>query len=180
MPNIFSWLITTTNSLVVLMAINANSFSSFFFRTVGLVMCQELVESGMDSLVVESAPMLADSWIPQSLDADDETNVTVAMAVHPSLRRRRRDIFHLYNMMTCATNCDPLSYKGYGCYCGFLGSGAYVDGIDRFVSSSKRLHYATSPIIICLFKHWPALICVLGVARFTITVTAPRRANTST
>lgn len=27
-------------------------------------------------------------------------------------RRQRRDIFHLYNMMQCTTQCDPLSYKG--------------------------------------------------------------------
>jgi hypothetical protein len=48
--------------------------------------------------------------------------------------RRKRDIFHLYNMMSCTTQCDPLSYKGYGCYCGFLGSGLTVDAIDRFCS----------------------------------------------
>lgn len=33
-------------------------------------------------------------------------------------------------MVKCATGCDPLIYKGYGCYCGFLGSGKYLDGID--------------------------------------------------
>lgn len=47
-------------------------------------------------------------------------------------RRQRRDVFHgLLNMMKCTTQCDPLSYKGYGCYCGFLGSGPTVDAIDR-------------------------------------------------
>jgi hypothetical protein len=46
-------------------------------------------------------------------------------------QRTKRDIFHLYNMMSCTTQCDPLSYKGYGCYCGFLGSGLTVDAIDR-------------------------------------------------
>ncbi|RZC33425.1 phospholipase A2 [Asbolus verrucosus] len=34
-------------------------------------------------------------------------------------------------MVSCATGCNPLIYKGYGCYCGFLGSGYAVDGIDR-------------------------------------------------
>lgn len=34
-------------------------------------------------------------------------------------------------MVKCATGCDPLIYKGYGCYCGFLGSGKTLDGIDR-------------------------------------------------
>uniref|UniRef100_A0A336MN24 CSON004168 protein n=1 Tax=Culicoides sonorensis TaxID=179676 RepID=A0A336MN24_CULSO len=31
----------------------------------------------------------------------------------------------------CSTGCDPLVFKGYGCYCGFLGSGYALDGIDR-------------------------------------------------
>ncbi|XP_076048300.1 basic phospholipase A2 PA-12C [Oratosquilla oratoria] len=46
-------------------------------------------------------------------------------------RRQKRSVFHLFNMMTCATDCNPLDYKGYGCYCGFLGSGVVVDGIDK-------------------------------------------------
>lgn len=33
-------------------------------------------------------------------------------------------------MVKCATGCDPLIYKGYGCYCGFLGDGRTLDGID--------------------------------------------------
>lgn len=45
--------------------------------------------------------------------------------------RGKRGVFHLYNMLTCATGCDPISYKGYGCYCGFLGSGRPTDGIDN-------------------------------------------------
>ncbi|KAK4882087.1 hypothetical protein RN001_005406 [Aquatica leii] len=45
--------------------------------------------------------------------------------------RRKRGVIHLYNMVSCATGCNPLIYKGYGCYCGFLGSGYPVDGIDR-------------------------------------------------
>jgi hypothetical protein len=46
-------------------------------------------------------------------------------------RRPRRSVVHLYDMVVCATGCNPLAYKGYGCYCGFLGSGLTVDGIDR-------------------------------------------------
>ncbi|XP_068242129.1 acidic phospholipase A2 E-like isoform X2 [Palaemon carinicauda] len=45
--------------------------------------------------------------------------------------RRKRSVFHLVQMMTCAVPCNPLDYKGYGCYCGFLGSGVVVDGIDK-------------------------------------------------
>lgn len=46
--------------------------------------------------------------------------------------RSKRGVFQLYNMVKCATGCNPLSYKGYGCFCGFLGSGHPVDGIDRY------------------------------------------------
>lgn len=45
--------------------------------------------------------------------------------------RLKRGVVHLYNMVSCATGCNPLIYKGYGCYCGFLGSGRPVDAIDR-------------------------------------------------
>ena len=85
----------------------------------------------------------------ETSDDDDPVMTSVAI-VHPTssrwrnkaltdlefgsrMGRTRRDIFHLYNMMTCATHCDPLAYKGYGCYCGFLGSGNAVDFIDRYI-----------------------------------------------
>ncbi|XP_041764657.1 uncharacterized protein LOC121602973 [Anopheles merus] len=45
--------------------------------------------------------------------------------------RAKRGVYNLYSMIKCATGCDPLIYKGYGCYCGFLGSGQALDGIDR-------------------------------------------------
>nr|XP_034828535.1 uncharacterized protein LOC117985854 [Maniola hyperantus] len=45
--------------------------------------------------------------------------------------RGKRGVLHLYNMLTCATGCDPLDYKGYGCYCGLLGEGRPTDGIDN-------------------------------------------------
>ncbi|KZC07754.1 Phospholipase A2 [Dufourea novaeangliae] len=48
-----------------------------------------------------------------------------------SHKRFKRGVIHLYNMLVCATGCNPLAYKGYGCYCGFLGSGYVIDGIDR-------------------------------------------------
>lgn len=47
--------------------------------------------------------------------------------------RIKRGVIHLYNMVVCATGCNPLAYKGYGCYCGFLGSGYVIDGIDQYV-----------------------------------------------
>ena len=48
-------------------------------------------------------------------------------------QRDKRGAIQLGRMMKCATGCNPLSYKGYGCYCGFLGSGVPVDGIDKSV-----------------------------------------------
>lgn len=45
--------------------------------------------------------------------------------------RTKRGALILYSMVKCSTGCDPLVYKGYGCYCGFLGSGRTLDGIDR-------------------------------------------------
>lgn len=47
--------------------------------------------------------------------------------------RSKRGALELYSMIKCATGCDPLIFKGYGCYCGFLGSGHTLDGIDRCV-----------------------------------------------
>ena len=46
-------------------------------------------------------------------------------------QRGKRGALQLGQIMKCATGCNPLAYKGYGCYCGFLGSGDYVDGIDK-------------------------------------------------
>ncbi|KNC25908.1 hypothetical protein FF38_03602 [Lucilia cuprina] len=43
----------------------------------------------------------------------------------------KRDVLRLYSMIKCSTGCEPLVYKGYGCYCGFLGDGIPTDGIDR-------------------------------------------------
>lgn len=43
----------------------------------------------------------------------------------------KRAAWDLYAMVKCATGCNPLVFKGYGCYCGFLGHGQPVDGIDR-------------------------------------------------
>lgn len=45
--------------------------------------------------------------------------------------RSKRGALILYSMVKCSTGCDPLVYKGYGCYCGFLGAGRTLDGIDR-------------------------------------------------
>jgi len=56
----------------------------------------------------------------------------------------KRGALDLYNMIKCGTGCNPLVYKGYGCYCGFLGSGGVVDGIDRCCKMHDWCYYQTS------------------------------------
>lgn len=60
-------------------------------------------------------------------------NIDPRAYMNKNENRGKRGVLHLYNMLYCATGCDPLSYKGYGCYCGFLGEGRPTDGIDRLV-----------------------------------------------
>nr|CAH7718210.1 unnamed protein product [Callosobruchus chinensis] len=55
-------------------------------------------------------------------------DVSLKYAMEP---RSKRGVINLYNMISCTTGCRPLSYKGYGCYCGFMGSGYAIDDIDR-------------------------------------------------
>ncbi|XP_021966149.2 putative uncharacterized protein DDB_G0282133 isoform X2 [Folsomia candida] len=67
-------------------------------------------------------------------------------------RRPRRSVVHLYDMVVCATGCNPLAYKGYGCYCGFLGSGLTVDGIDRCCAKHDWCyHHAKCPPFLTYF-----------------------------
>lgn len=44
--------------------------------------------------------------------------------------RDKRGALHLAGIIKCATNCNPLTYKGYGCFCGFMGAGNPVDPVD--------------------------------------------------
>lgn len=53
-------------------------------------------------------------------------------AIDNEENRHKRGVVELYSMVKCSTGCDPLIYKGYGCYCGFLGRGRALDGIDRY------------------------------------------------
>ncbi|GFQ76246.1 phospholipase A(2), partial [Trichonephila clavata] len=44
--------------------------------------------------------------------------------------RFRRNVMQMARMLKCMSGCNPLSYRGYGCYCGYMGSGQPVDDID--------------------------------------------------
>ncbi|XP_018394524.1 PREDICTED: phospholipase A2 A2-actitoxin-Ucs2a [Cyphomyrmex costatus] len=63
--------------------------------------------------------------------ANNTETQSATSAKETSHVRFKRGVIHLYNMVVCATGCNPLAYKGYGCYCGFLGSGYVIDGIDQ-------------------------------------------------
>ncbi|XP_071477672.1 basic phospholipase A2 homolog LmutTX-like [Diadema antillarum] len=45
--------------------------------------------------------------------------------------RERRSLWELNTLINCFTGRSGLLYNGYGCWCGFGGSGRPVDGIDR-------------------------------------------------
>ncbi|XP_020293311.1 uncharacterized protein LOC109859342 isoform X3 [Pseudomyrmex gracilis] len=90
-----------------------------------------------------------DPWSASSLNYEEDIRVRVSSSItttkndttraqqvamngkETSHTRFKRGVIHLYNMVVCATGCNPLAYKGYGCYCGFLGSGYVIDGIDQ-------------------------------------------------
>ena len=60
--------------------------------------------------------------------------------------RKKRAVLQLYSMVKCSTGCDPLLYKGYGCFCGFMGSGVPVDGIDQCCKMHDKCYgYSSCP-----------------------------------
>lgn len=65
-------------------------------------------------------------------------------AIDDEENRHKRGVVELYSMVKCSTGCDPLIYKGYGCYCGFLGRGRTLDGIDRYDDRMQDTSVANS------------------------------------
>lgn len=70
--------------------------------------------------------------------------------------RPKRSVYQLYNMVVCATGCNPISYLGYGCYCGFLGSGSPVDPIDKLINTINlfvvRQTMEIHIVLLCSFR----------------------------
>ncbi|KAH7951501.1 hypothetical protein HPB52_009971 [Rhipicephalus sanguineus] len=63
---------------------------------------------------------------------------------HRAGARARRSIVQLASMLKCVSGCNPLSYRGYGCFCGYMGDGTPVDHIDRYVSiGAEALQFRT-------------------------------------
>lgn len=58
--------------------------------------------------------------------------------------RGKRGALHLAGIIYCATKCNPLSFKGYGCFCGFMGAGEPVDGIDMCCKMHDWCYTTTS------------------------------------
>ncbi|XP_077483733.1 uncharacterized protein LOC144093870 isoform X1 [Amblyomma americanum] len=63
--------------------------------------------------------------------------------------RARRSIVQLASMLKCVSGCNPLSYRGYGCFCGYMGDGTPVDHIDSapvFAEPARPLRPAAVPV----------------------------------
>ena len=140
----------TNDVQVKLHWINGLCLHSFFFAgesesfSKRLELAENLVDTGNNEL--------SEKEISNSLDTDEifkelivKPSATLILEKLPNATsqavkkgqefyedfwRDKRGALHLAGIIKCATSCDPLLYKGYGCYCGFLGSGEPVDGID--------------------------------------------------
>lgn len=111
--------------------------TTFFTSTFYLVLAVSVHNTGVQFSNVEENEIPDDRSIvtikkaPKLLrDQNDYIfkEVEDSVSAHNSSKRASWDF---YAMIKCGTGCNPLVYKGYGCYCGFLGSGNTVDGIDR-------------------------------------------------
>lgn len=109
-------------------------------------------ESQRGSQIPIIASQGSQSILPQSVDSNRYSNPDglldgIVDQKHPVFRngsalqflsneeaeefeRGKRGALDLAQIIKCATGCDPLLFQGYGCFCGYLGSGEPVDGID--------------------------------------------------
>lgn len=50
-------------------------------------------------------------------------------------------------MVECETNNNKWMYNGYGCYCGFGGTGEPLDGVDRWSYGGKLPRFLSQILI---------------------------------
>ena len=53
----------------------------------------------------------------------------------------RRSLYQFYQMISCATNNNPLKYNDDGCFCGLGGQGTPVDNLDRWTFLEYPVHF---------------------------------------
>merc|ERR1712106_762949 len=90
------------------------------------------MHSGQD--LEDEAEWSDNSILPDPISREQVPGLfdTIFSEMDPMSRNSsKRAAWDLYDMVKCSTGCNPLVFKGYGCFCGFLGSGQPVDGIDR-------------------------------------------------
>ncbi|XP_076309433.1 basic phospholipase A2 2-like [Tachypleus tridentatus] len=80
--------------------------------------------------------------------------------------RARRSVLQLANVLQCVTGCNPLTYRGYGCYCGYMGRGEPVDEIDRCcLEHDKCYAYSACPQLLIYFVSYQFQCVGPGYAR---------------
>ncbi|XP_046681709.1 uncharacterized protein LOC124368506 isoform X2 [Homalodisca vitripennis] len=146
----------------------------------------DVIGTPREAVATNGSPRAATSWLINSGDDNSTFRVFLGYSSNPwgpsfervpevdkprSNRKPKRSVVNLYNMVVCATGCNPLDYKGYGCYCGFLGSGYAVDPIDRCCKMHDWCYTkADCPMFSEYFVpyHWTCYmhrpLCALGVS----------------
>jgi len=92
-------------------------------------------------VTIKKAPKKLEGYHEDYIFKEAEIN----SIAHNSTKRASWDF---YAMIKCGTGCNPLVYKGYGCYCGFLGSGPTVDGLDRCCKMHDWCYTTTSCMLL--------------------------------
>ncbi|KAL9984695.1 hypothetical protein ACROYT_G007021 [Oculina patagonica] len=91
--------------------------------------------------------------LPSSFKENEEGKVSLKMGhdgvEHP---RTRRSLLQFYQMISCATNNNPLKYNFYGCYCGLGGTGTPVDGLDRCCEKHDACYRQINRDKLCRFS----------------------------
>lgn len=85
--------------------------------------------------------------------------IVVISDATPTLMRHKRDLLQFGDMIDCVTPRtqgylrSALDYIGYGCYCGFGGSGTPVDGTDGCCKVHDNCYYEVEDSGVCGFEN---------------------------